>query len=257
MTEGTSRWDHWVVQTAVLVLIIAIGVFGTALLIEIFYHNWLLERETRLLWSTVMLAVQMPYLVFLYWERERHGGLFWWLVAHCCLFVFDWFWNVHHLYMIHKQNGVYTSITVTGFIWLVAVLSTALYIAILYFAYVEWRRHACPEEREVLPEMDAGGIKTKRLPTVIWEPYKNLAGIVCVVCLKGYKAKHPMKVLPECFHTMHAHCASEWFRLNSNCPHCKARSDDKKCEKFYADKYREDVILSKIREAKFSVETRV
>ena len=110
------------------------------------------------------------------------------------------------------------------YIWGVLIAGTAFYAAIVYLAFGEWKELHKPEERDVLPEV--GGLKTKRLPTVIFEPYKNLTGVVCTVCLKGYKSKHPIKVTPVCFHTIHAHCASEWFRLNTTCPACKAPAGD-------------------------------
>lgn len=71
------------------------------------------------------------------------------------------------------------------------------------------------------------------------------------MCLKGYKSKLPIKILPVCYHTLHMHCANDWFKLNSNCPSCRSPVGPDEISEFKARKETEEILLQKIRDARF------
>jgi hypothetical protein len=198
-----------------------------------------------------MLTLQIPYLVFLYFEKEAYGGLFLWMVAHVVFFVINWFWNIHHFFTIRRENGVFTSIVMSIVIYAVLIASTVLFVFVIVYGFNRWKNGYEIEERDILPEFDAGGLAAKRFPTVIFEAYKNLPGVVCVVCLKNYKAKATMKVLPGCYHTLHGHCAADWFKINTCCPNCKCFVGEDEIHAFKRAGDTEDTVLGKIRDAKY------
>jgi len=247
-----SRWDHFIVQIAVLFLIYVLGIGVTAGLIDLLYNYWLLDRETRLLFSTVMMSLQIPYIVFLYKEREKEGGLFWWIVTHSCLFFLDYFWNIHHLFTVHKENGIFTNTFISVYVWATLIVGTVMYGLIIGVGFKMWRDHNIPVERDVLPEIEESQVKSRRLPTIIYEPYKNLPGIVCVCCLKGYKSGHPMKILPTSLATMHSYCAEEWFKMNDKCPKSRKPCGDSEINDFKSLRLSEEQLLQKVRDARFT-----
>ena len=129
-----SRWDHWIVQFTVLLLILALGIILTALIIDIFYNFWLLNRETRLIFTSVMMFFQIPYLAFLYFEKNRYGGFLRWVLVHLCFFLFNWFLNLHHFFTIKAENGIYTNKFVTGFIYFMLSCSGLTVLFAIYLA---------------------------------------------------------------------------------------------------------------------------
>ena len=133
-----SRWDHWLIQISALFMILVIGVLGTAFIIDLFYNFWLLDREVRLIFSTVLMTAMIPYILFLLYERERSGGLDCWLWTFVVIFAFLWFWNIYHLCTVRKENGVFTSIIITLYIILILILGALLYLFILYVMWREW-----------------------------------------------------------------------------------------------------------------------
>ena len=126
------------IQISALFMIFVIGVLGTAFIIDLFYNFWLLDREVRLIFTTVMMTVMIPFILFLLYEREKNGGLDCWLWVMVVIFAILWFWNIHHLCTVRKENGVFTSTLITIYIFLVLILGALLYLFILYVMWREW-----------------------------------------------------------------------------------------------------------------------
>ena len=51
-----SRWNHWVIEVASLFLIFIAGLIGTAIILDVLYNHWLLDRETRLIFTSLMMS---------------------------------------------------------------------------------------------------------------------------------------------------------------------------------------------------------
>jgi len=140
-----------------LLLFIAFGVVSTALIIEIFYNFWLLNRETRLIFTSVMMIAQIPYLAFLYFEKNRYGGFLRWVLVHLCFFLFNWFLNIHHFFTIHKENGIFTCKFVTFFVYFVLVVSSFTVLFAIYLATQNWYLRNFRDEKDILPMFEQYG----------------------------------------------------------------------------------------------------
>ena len=246
-----SRWNHFIIQIATLICIFVLSIVSTVFTLDILYNKWLLDRETRLIFTTFMMSFQVPFIFFLWRTHEKSEDLLTWLIVHTALFIGTWFWNIHHIFTIRHENGIFSSTVGTLFVFIMLFVSTIFLVAVIVISFRYWKLAHTPLERNTMPDLP-GQVKIKRLPTIIYEPYKNLPGILCAVCLKSYKAGSGVKVLPGCYHTLHSYCANEWFKMNLECPHCRKEVSEDQLQTFKTKREPEENILQNIRDSKFA-----
>ena len=65
-------------------------------------------------------------------------------------------------------------------------------------------------------------VKKKDLKREITSDRDNyMNDFTCIICYNEIGEESFVTDLPDCHHTYHHKCISEWFKINSKCPLCK------------------------------------